>query len=109
MIVPKKAWKTGLVGVALSAVLAGGLWSGSQGSSTALAAPGVRASTSSQATRQTSFQLVNMGTTAATVQVQFYSQSAGQIAYNGPAGAGVSLPANGGSLLLDQRFDTNMP
>jgi hypothetical protein len=108
MNVTRSAWKTGLVGAALSAVLAGGLWSGSQGAATALAAPGVRASSAVPPNRQTAVQIVNMGSSNATLQMQFYSQTQGPITYNNPAVQGATL-APGQSINVDQRFDNSMP
>ena len=104
MVNLKRALIPAVAGVTIGGLLAGALWTGSNNQPNALAAPNPVAPQATSS-RSTSFQIVNMGSAAAPVTVRFYNSADGsQLGYQ-PS----QTLQPGGSMLLDQRFDNNLP
>jgi len=93
-----------MAGITIGALLVGAFWSGSGRGTTALAAPS-SINPKATSTRSTSFQIVNMGTAAATVVVKFFEQAGGTL-LSGYQPSQTLAP--GESMLKDQRFDTQL-
>lgn len=111
----KRVANRGVIGVAMTALLAGAVWSGGRDVAPALASEAHAPSAAISTPRSTGFQIVNRGASPASVQVQFFDVTTGnQIAYSPTCVAsgsplcpsGTIAPGNG--WLLDQSQDGQM-